>query len=86
MDLSDEANRARVDSVEDLAEELIQQIAQRALGSNAELPEPVRAVLQGTSSLEDAGDALIDGAKDKLKETVGKELGGALDGLLGKDR
>ncbi len=93
MDLSDEANRARVDSIEDLAEELLKEIAQRTLGASSDdIPPAVLNVLNGSTSIKDAGDALLDEAKgkleeetEKLKDEAKKQLGGALEGLLGKD-
>lgn len=93
MDLSDEANRERVQSIEDLAEELLKEIAQRTLGASSDdIPPAVLQVLNGSTSLKDAGDALIEEAKgkleqetDKLKDEAKKQIGGALEGLLGKD-
>ena len=83
LDLSDEANQARVDSIEDLAQRLVEELAQRGMeAAGGSLPPEVSTVIQGDLSLKGATDALLKQAEGKLGEKVQGELDGVLDGKL----
>lgn len=83
IDLSDEANRQRVDSIEDLAQRLVEELAQRGMAAaGGSLPPEISAVIQGGMSLEKATGALLNQATDAIGGKVQEELDGVLNGEL----